>query len=39
MDCTDMGLGRSMDWIYVAQKRDKRQAVVNRVENLWVLQN
>jgi hypothetical protein len=28
--------GGGMDWIYMAQDRDRWQAVVNAVMNLWV---
>jgi hypothetical protein len=36
MDLTDW-LGRGVDWIPLAQDRDRRQAVVNAVMNLHVL--
>jgi len=36
MDLHEVGLG-SMDWIYLAQDRDRWRALVNSVMNLTVL--
>jgi len=36
MDLQEVG-GAGMDWIRLAQERDRWQAVVNVVINLWVL--
>jgi hypothetical protein len=36
MDLTEIGLG-SVDWIRLAQDRERWQAVVSAVMNLWVL--
>jgi hypothetical protein len=36
MDLREIGLG-SVDWIQLAQDRNKWQAVVSAVMNLWVL--
>jgi len=35
MDLQDVGW-ESINWIYVAQNRDRRQALVNEIMNLWV---
>ena len=35
MDLQEVGCG-GMDWIDLAQDRDRRQAIVNVVMNLWV---
>jgi hypothetical protein len=35
MDLQDVGMG-DMDWIDMAQDRDRWRAVVNVVMNLWV---
>jgi hypothetical protein len=35
MDLLEVGLG-SVDWIGLAQDRDKWRALVNAVMNLWV---
>ena len=36
LDLQEMRWGRGMDWIYLAQDRDRWWAVVNTVMNLWV---
>jgi hypothetical protein len=35
MDLTEIGWG-GMHWIDLAQDRDQRRALVNKVMNLWV---
>jgi len=35
MDLTEIEC-ESVDWMHLAQDRDKRQAVVNMVMNIWV---
>jgi hypothetical protein len=37
MDLRESGLGGGMDWIRLAQNRDRWRAVVSAVMNLWVL--
>jgi hypothetical protein len=39
MDLQELGLGGFMDWIDMAQYRDRWPALVNTVMNLQVLQN
>jgi hypothetical protein len=36
MDLRETGWG-SVDWVQLAQDRDRWRALVNRVMNLWVL--
>jgi hypothetical protein len=36
MNLREIGLG-DVDWIYWAQDRDRWQALVNTVMNLWIL--
>jgi hypothetical protein len=38
MDFREIGWG-GMDWIYLAQDKDRWRALVNTVLNLWVPQN
>jgi hypothetical protein len=35
MDLIEIGLD-GVDWIHLAQDRDKRRLLLNRVMNLWV---
>jgi hypothetical protein len=35
MDLRELGFG-DVDWIYLAQDRDRWQTLVNKVMNLWV---
>ena len=35
MDVKEVGLG-GMDWIYLAQDKDRWRTVVNALMNLWV---
>jgi hypothetical protein len=35
MDVKEVGLG-GMDWIYLAQDKDRWRALVNALKNLWV---
>jgi hypothetical protein len=37
MDLGEMSWGVGVEWIHLAQDRDRCQALVNAVMNLWVL--
>jgi hypothetical protein len=37
MDLTEIGWGRGVEWVHLAQDRHRWRAVVNAVMNLWVL--
>jgi hypothetical protein len=37
MDLREIGVGEFVEWIQLAQDRDRWRAVVNAVMNLWVL--
>jgi hypothetical protein len=37
MDLREIGWGGGVEWIHLAQDRDRWRAVVNAVMNLWVL--
>jgi len=39
MDLQEVGWGESMDWIDLAEDRDRWQALVKAVMNIWVPQN
>ena len=38
MDLKYVGWG-SINWIYLAQNRDRREALANEIMNLWFIQN
>jgi hypothetical protein len=37
MDLREIGWGEGVEWIHVARDRDRWQAIVNAVMNLWVM--
>jgi hypothetical protein len=37
MDLREIGLGGGVEWIQLAQDRDRWRALVNRTMNFWVL--